>query len=117
VVEQGRRRRRHVAHVGRAHADGEVHVIDQRADVGEQLAQAVERQPGLLPAVGREPDAEHHARDRRPDLRGDPRHDGDPPGGILGSSAAVGPRRQELGQQVPVRGVQLDDLETGLGGM
>ena len=49
------------------------------------------------------------------DLAHDALDDGQPRVGRLGTGPAVRRRRQELGQQIAVRGVQLDDLEPGRG--
>ena len=64
VAEQRRLLGGHVAHVRRAHADGQVHVVRERAHMREQLAQPVDGQAGLVPAVDREPDAEDDSRCR-----------------------------------------------------
>ena len=65
VAQQRRRFRRHVAHVGRAHADGEVHVVGERVEMREQLG----RQTSLFP--DRQPDPHDDAGRRRPDLAND----------------------------------------------
>ena len=115
VAEQRWLLGRHVAHVGRAHAHREVHVIDERVHGREQLAQSVDGQARLAAPVRREPDADHHLRQRGTDLAHDALDDGQPRVGRLGTGPAVRRRRQELGQQIAVRGVQLDDLEPGRG--
>ena len=117
MAEQRRLLGRHVSNVRRAHADGQVHVVDELAHVREQLAKPVDGQARLLTAVGREADADGDLRSRRADLAHDPRHDREPAGDRPGVGAAVRRGRQELGEQVAVRGVQLDDLEPRVGGV
>ena len=117
VAEQRRLLGRHVAHVRRAHAHRQVHVVDQLAHVGEQRGQPLHGQARLLPTVGRQPDPDHELRSARADLPHDARDDREPAVERLGAGPAVRRRRQELREQVAVRGVQLDDLEPGLGGV
>ena len=115
VIEQRRCLSRHVAHVRRAHPDRDVDVVHELADVREQLAEPVDGQARFLAAVGREPDADGHLGSGGTDLAHDPRDDAEPRVERSGAAPAVRRRRQELGEQVAVRGVQLDDLEARRG--
>ena len=109
LAEQRRRLGTHVAHVRRAHADGEVHVVGNRAHVREHLG-------GLTTLVpDRQPNPDRDVGSRRADRAHDAVDDREP---FLGGCAVRPPvrlRRQELREQVAVRGVQLDHLEARLG--
>ena len=79
VAEQRRLLGGHVAHVRRAHAHGQVHVVRECAHVREQLAQPFDGQAGLLPAVDREPDADDARGCRGLDLARDAGEQREPP--------------------------------------
>ena len=108
LVEHRRPRRRHVAHVRRAHADGDVHPVHQWIHHAQQVGELVRRQRDVLARVDAQADAEQRGVRQLPDRLDHPLEDGHP------VAAAVRARRQELLEQIGVSGVQLDAVEAGL---
>ena len=105
LVEHRRPRRRHVAHVRRAHADRDVHPVHQWIHHAQQVGELVGLQRDVLARVDAQADAEQRGVRQPPDRFDHALEDRHP------VAAAVGARRQELLEQIGVSGVELDAVE------
>jgi hypothetical protein len=117
VLEQRRSLCRHVSHVRCPDADREIDVVDEPFDVGQERAQRIEVETGLVGASDRQPHAEQPPRSGRA-------HDLEEPLQQVATALEVGGARadvrgggKELAHEIAVGGVQLHAVEPRVDGV